>query len=76
MSFYVNFPAMGLYRNITVSLVMYLLINITNVYGPTPPYRKLPVPERPEPPLRSKNWGENENRFYGFHGFREKSVSR
>ena len=36
MSFYVNSQAMLVYHNIIVSLAMYLLINITIVYGSTP----------------------------------------
>ena len=72
--FYVYFPARGCIRNIIESFVLYLLLNITNVYDPTPPIENFQFQSAAPPPLRSKNWGENENRFYGFHGFREKAF--
>ena len=54
MSFYVNFPAMGWYRNIIVSLVMYLLINITIVYGSTPPTENFQFQSAPRPHYAQK----------------------
>lgn len=37
ISFYVYFPARVSIHNILKSFVLYLLLNITNVYDPTPP---------------------------------------
>ncbi len=52
--FYVNFQARGSIRNIIVSFVMYLLINITNVYGSTPPTENFQFRSGPSPHYAQK----------------------
>lgn len=52
--FYVNFTARVSIRNIIVSLVMYLLINITIVYGSTPPTENFQFQSAPSPHYAQK----------------------
>jgi hypothetical protein len=61
--FYVYFPARVSIHNILESFVLYLLLNITNVYGPTPPIENFQF-QSAAPPHYAQKIGEKTKTYF------------
>jgi len=69
ISFYVYFPARVSIHNMLESLVLYLLLNITNVYGPTPPIENFQFQSAAPPPTTLKKLRRKRKPILRFPGF-------